>query len=199
MLEGDIVQPQKSSKAILLIMLLISIPRLFRERTRVICYDRQDVGSAAIRKSISDARQLRSSLQEWYKRFVSDKTAFTLHSNLYSRPQLSRQLVLYYVCTIYCNRLNTCTYCWEDLAEALKMEEESQLCASYIVSLNKEQLVHSKLQASLLLVQKLPLAEAVVASAEEWRDRMISGAQRIFVMPKQTFQRWCDLLGRTTV
>jgi hypothetical protein len=90
-------------------------------------------------------------------------------------------------------------YRWDELAEVLNMELESQLCASYIVSLDKEQLAHSGLQASLLLVQKLPLAEAVIISAEEWRDKMTKGTQPMFVLPKHTFQYWCDLMGRTTL
>jgi hypothetical protein len=195
--EEHVTPPATSPTGVSLMALLISIPRLFREMTMLICCDRQGQGSAAVDKAISRARHLQASLREWSEYFMPTKTAFIMGVDLPSHPELSRQLIQYYVCTIYCNRLNTCMYHPWEMMEVLRMEEESQLCASHIVSLNTEQLVHSGLQASLLLIQKLPLAEAVVTSADEWRDSIIRGTQQTFVMPRQTFQNWCGLLGRT--
>lgn len=88
------------------------------------------------------------------------------------------------------------------MPEVLKMEEESQGCARSIVSLHKTEEAYFKLQSSLLLVQKLPLAEAVINSAKEWKQRLtidMTRCQSCFVMPKQTFQHWCSLFGRSTV
>lgn len=87
------------------------------------------------------------------------------------------------------------------MPEILKMEEESQRCASSIVSLHNEEEAYYRLQSSLLLIQKLPIAEAVISSAKEWKERLtndMTQCQQFFLMPNHTFQHWCGLFGRRT-
>jgi hypothetical protein len=184
-----------------LLTLLISIPRLFRDITTATCHAAPGSAADAIAKLVFRARELRSSLQTWHSRNFGPGNR-RISDDLVFCPNYSRILVLYYICTIYCNRLNTSIYRAGEMPEILKMEEESQRCASSIVSLHKEEEAYCRLQSSLLLVQKLPLAEAVISSAKEWKERLttdMTRCQHFFLMPKPTFQHWCDLFGRRTV
>lgn len=184
-----------------LLTLLILIPRLFRDVTMATCLLPPNMPPGIMAKLVSRARNLRSSLQGWYPGAFGPGN-IPIHEGSVFCHRYSRILVLYYICTICCNRLNTCMYRAGELSEILEMEEESQRCASIIVSLHREQEAYSRLRSSLLLIQKLPVAEAVIGSPNEWRKHLTVGMvryQQLFLMPKQIFQRWCDLFGRRTV
>lgn len=81
------------------------------------------------------------------------------------------------------------------------MEEECQWFASIIVSLHHREESYSNRQGSLLLAQKLPIAEATIESGHAWKMQLSlgSGQDRVFIMPKVTFDDWCKLFGRRTI
>lgn len=81
------------------------------------------------------------------------------------------------------------------------MEEECQWFASIIVSLHNREESYSNRQGSLLLAQKLPIAEATIESGHAWKMQLSlgSGQDRVFKMPRETFDDWCKLFGRRTI
>ncbi|KKO98289.1 hypothetical protein THAR02_09612 [Trichoderma harzianum] len=81
------------------------------------------------------------------------------------------------------------------------MEEECQWFASIIVSLHHREESYSNRQGSLLLAQKLPIAEATIESGHAWKMQLSlgSGQDRVFIMPRETFDHWCKLFGRRTM
>ncbi len=79
-----------------------------------------------------------------------------------------------------------------------EMEEESQRFANTILSFCRGE-VDSNLQSSLILAQKLPIAEATIESGEEWKQQWkYSQVGELFKMPEHTFRHWCSRFGRKT-
>jgi hypothetical protein len=178
-----------------LLIILISIPGLFRDITAAIC-DSPDPPAAVLTELISRARQIRLSLKKWYSSYI------TLNNGLINGPTLCdgyyKIIVLFYISSIYSNRLITCIYLM-GTSDALEMEEESQRFAKIVVSLHRED-AYANLQSSMLLAQKLPIAEAIINSGDDWRKQMHlkSGQGLIFKMPAHIFKHWCTLFGRKT-
>lgn len=178
-----------------LIMLLIPIPRLFKDFTEAIC-NHPDPPLSSMMELISRARSHRLGLKKWYSSYIGPDDAPIVGTDL--GDGYYKLLVLFYLCSIYSNRLNTCIH-WIGAPDTENMEEESLRFAKTIVSLCKGP-GYSSLQSSLILAQKLPIAEATIESSEEWKRQWRSGSRqgRLFKMPEQTFRRWCSRFGRKT-
>lgn len=188
--------PERSTMVISLLAILITIPRLFKDFTEAICHD-PDPRFKTLVGLMTRAKGVRSSLQEWYSQNIGDDGTPAdgpIFCNGYFKI-----IVLFFICSIYSNRLNTCIYLPET-SDVLEIEEETQLCASGIVRLYQEE-AHTNLQSSMLLAQKLPLADATIKSGSEWRKQLILGKRqdKLFKMPKETFEKWCGLFGRSTL
>jgi hypothetical protein len=179
-----------------LVILLVRIPRLFRDFTKAIC-DHPEPPLSTMIDLIFRARNLRLALKSWYFSHVGPNDAPIVGTCL--SDGCYRLLVLFYLCSIYSNRLNTCIY-WTETPDAEEMEEESQQYAKTIVSLCKGE-AYSNLQSSLILAQKLPIAEATIESGEEWKQQWHRNSKQgqMFKMPEQTFRHWCSLFGRKTL
>jgi len=189
------LEPERSTMVMSLLIILISIPRLLRDVTTAICHF-PGPSLAKVAKLISRSRKIRLSLQSWYSRnFGPDNTP--INGPVFC-PGYNRVLILFYICSIYSNRINTCMY-WAGTPGIREMEEESQRFASIIVSLYKEE-KNSNFQSSLLLAQKLPIAEATIESGNDWKQQLSLGIcqSQLFKMPKETFKHWCSHFGRIT-
>jgi hypothetical protein len=187
--------PERSTMAISLFNILISIPGLFRDITAAIC-DYPDPPLTTLIELISRAQKIRLSLRNWYSSHIGlDDVPI---NGLASRDECYKILVLFYISSIYSNRLNTCIYV-SGASDMMEREEESQRFANIVVSIYREE-AYSKLQSSLLLAQKLPIAEAIIESGDNWKEqlRLSSGQGQLFKMPAQTFKHWCALFGRKT-
>jgi hypothetical protein len=185
--------PERSKMFMSLFTHLIAIPRLFKDLTMVICHN-HDPQHRVIVDLISRAQRIRISLHTWYADYIS--------ATVNGRPLISDQnykiLVLYYITSIYSNRLNTCVH-WKGTPGMVEMEAESQQFAGMVVSLYKEE-AYRELRSCLLLAQKLPIAEATIQTGAEWSGELTASKSPagLFMMPKQTFKHWCDLFGRKT-
>jgi hypothetical protein len=178
-----------------LLTILTSIPGLFRDFTDAICDDSQQYRVNLI-ELVSRARQSRMSLRSWYCTNIGpDDTP--VNGPVFCDGYY-KILVLFYICSIYVNRLNTCIF-WIGETGIEDMEDESQRFATEIVSLYEEE-AHKNLQSSLLLSQKVPIAEATIQSGDEWKKQMVSSRSQDqwFKMPRETFCSWCHLFGRRT-
>jgi hypothetical protein len=178
-----------------LLIILVSIPRLFSDFTKAICRY-PDPPLTTMMELMSQARRVRLSLQNWYFSHIGpDDTPI---SGPVFCDGYYKILVLFYICSIYSNRLITCIY-WRGTPDIMEMEEESQRFANIIASLYKEE-AYSNLQSSLLLAQKLPIAEATIESGDDWKKQLGLGSSQsqLFKMPEQTFKQWCSLFGRKT-
>lgn len=178
------------------IMLLFgTIPTLFKEFTDVICHN-HDQPLQEITELISRAHKLRASLQDWYHTYVQPRGISFIESPYGNK--YSHALVIYYICMIYSGRLNTCIHS-QDKSGVYELEEECQRFAKIIVSLNQREPCSNR-QGSLLLAQKLPIAEATIESGDAWKTQLSLGYSHnhVFKMPKNTFQYWCKLFGRRT-
>lgn len=190
----DPLRPERSSVLISLLIILADIPRLFRDLTAAICCI-SSPPVAILAKLISRAQQVRSSLQAWHsKNFGSHRTPVNGPAFC---PGPSQVLVLFYICCIYSNRLSTCIH-WAGTLNVLAMEEESQRFANIIISTHNQQR-HSTQQGSLLLIQKVPIAQATVDSGADWMEQLSHGEPQgaFFKMPSRPFTNWCRLLGRS--
>lgn len=178
-----------------LIILLIPIPGLFKDFTKAIC-NHPDPPFLTVIELISRAQNLRLALKNWYSSHIGPDDIPIIGTGL--GDGYYKLLVLFYLCSIYSNRLNTCIH-WTGTSDIEEMEEESQRFAKTIVSFCKGE-AYSNLQSSLILAQKLPIAEATIKSGEEWKQqwRRSSRQGQLFKMPEQTFRHWCSLFGRKT-
>lgn len=189
--------PERSTMVISILTILASIPRLFKDVTKVIC-DGRYTPLAALAELISRAERTRSSLQNWYSSHI-EPDGTPLNRSCFCK-RYDKVMTLFYICSIYSNRLSTCIY-WTGTQGVEEIEQETQKFAKIIVSLFEEK-AYSNFQSSLLLAQKLPIAEATIKSARVWKKQLHHSkgqSQRLlFKMPKQTFEGWCSLLGRKT-
>ena len=177
-----------------LIVLLILIPRLFRDLTKIIC-DHADPPLPTVVDLISRARKLRLGLKNWYYSYIGPDDTPIIGSSFGLGDGYYKLLVLFYLCSIYSNRLNTCMH-WIGTPDIDEMEEESQRFANAIVFFCKGE---TNLQSSMILAQKLPIAEATIETGEEWKQQWRCHSSRqgqLFKMPKQSFRHWCSLFGR---
>jgi hypothetical protein len=179
-----------------LVVIFVTIPGLFKEFTRVIC-DHDDQSFPIMKELMSRAKELQISLQNWYSNHIrpsgilSDRPTYgTVHYDA---------LIIFYICMIYSNRLSTCIY-WQGTPNIKEMEEDSQRFARIIVSLNRREESYSNYQGSLLLAQKLPIAEATLESGETWARQLSLGHSegQLFKIPAEIFAYWCRLFGRRT-
>lgn len=175
-----------------ILLILITIPRLFREITEVINSPVKPQ-FATVTALISRTRHLRRSLEDWYSSNVGpDQEPKKRLCNGF--PKI---LVLFYVCSIYANRLNTCLY-WTGTPYIADAEEETQRYANILLDLERQE-AYTNLQGALLLAQKVPMAKATITTGQEWKT-MLSRTPSVplFRMPQATFNRWCHLFGRKT-
>ena len=179
-----------------LLIILISIPGLFRDITDAICQSHEPPLITEI-GLVSRAQNIRSSLRNWYFSHIGPNNAPMNRSILCDG--FYRILVLFYIASIYSNRLNTCIF-FSGTPEIEEMEDECQKFANNIVSLCKGE-SYLNMQGSLLLAQKLPIAEATIQSGADWKQQLSYSNSRSqpFKMPKQTFRDWCNLFGRKTL
>jgi hypothetical protein len=142
---------------------------------------------------------MRSSLREWYLQNIAP----LLKDNAADESGLCdgycKITVLFNISSIYSNRLNTCMY-WRGTSGMEDIEKETQRFARNIISKYEEE-TDTGFRRSLLLAQKLPVAEATIQSGDEWKKQLSVHANtsqdQLLKMPQQTFKHWCDLLGRT--
>lgn len=185
--------PERSEMVVALLIILISIPRLFRDVTNVI-FSPVKPHFTTVAEVVRRARKVRSSLQAWYA--VNIGTDESPDGGPVFCDGHSRVLVLFYICSIYSNRLNTCLF-WTGTPYIEEIEGETQRYADNILALERQE-AYSNLQGSLLLAQKIPMAKATIETGQEWRRilRCGNGKVPLFKMPSETFGRWCTLFGR---
>jgi len=178
-----------------LLVILVSIPRLFRDFTNAICH-RLNASLQSMLDLMSRAQKLRKTLQEWYTNYI--EAGASSNSNSILCNGYFKIKVLFYICSIYSNRFNTCIY-WTGTPGIVDLEGETQSFAERIMALHSSD-VHLDLQSALLVAQKIPIAEAIVASREDWKQEMDLGKNegKLFRMPERAFTRWCNLFGRKT-
>lgn len=164
----DPLIPEWSPPVISLIMILVTIPRLFKDFTFAICHC-LDPQLAIIKELIARAQKLRMSLQSWHKKYIelkgpSDGVSYTV-------------VVMYYLCSIYSDRLNTSIF-WGTATDISEIENEAQKFSKIIVSLSNQEEAYTSLQSSLLLAQKLPIAEATIRTSLDWRMQLSYGISK---------------------
>ncbi|UKZ72455.1 hypothetical protein TrVFT333_000084 [Trichoderma virens FT-333] len=193
----DPLVPERSTMVIYIVSIFVTIPTLFKGFTNVICHN-PDQPIIVLKKLISRARKLRASLQNWYNTYI--QPSGTPINNPAFGNMYYDALIIYYICMIYSNRLNTCIYL-QGTPGIYDMEEESQRFASIIVSLHQREESYSNRQGSLLLAQKLPIAEATIESGDAWKMHLSFGFMQddVFKIPGETFDYWCKLFGRRTL
>jgi hypothetical protein len=189
------LEPERSPMVNSLLTILISIPGLFKDFTDVICIVSRKPPTAMI-ELIARARQIRSSLRNWKCTHIGpDETPIngTVFCEGYQKI-----LVLYYICSIFLNRLNTCIFSTGE-SDIEEMEDESQRFAQNIVFYKEA--AYQKLPSSLLLSQNVAIAEATIKSDHEWKKHWdLRGSEsQLFKVPKQTFCFWCSLFGHKTL
>jgi hypothetical protein len=177
-----------------IMLIFVTIPTLFKEFTDAICHD-PDQPLQVNTALISRARNLRVSLHDWHHTYI--RSSETPTHDLTSGSMYYDALVIYYICMIYSSRLNTCIHS-QDIPSVYKIEEECQWFAKIIVSLHQRGGLSSNRQGSLLLAQKLPIAEATIESGDAWKAQLSLGYSHshVFKMPRETFHYWCKLFGR---
>lgn len=183
--------PERSTMLVSLLILQTWIPRLFKDITATICRD-CDPPLATVADLTLRTRKLRESLKNWCSTYVEPDGSTSFRDDHY------QIIVLYYICVIYSNRLST-SLAWTETADLEEMEAESQRFASRTVTLSNEEAFPNLLR-SLLLTQKLPIAESMIETGYDWKQQLQHCRNQgpVFKMPKQTFMQWCDLLGRKT-
>jgi len=194
----DPLVPERSTMLISLIHVKIVIPGLFCDITKAIC-SRTDPPVSTVTELISRAQNLRLALKNWHSTYIGlDDTVDNPIAGIGLSDGYCKLRVLCYLCTIYSNRLSTSIY-FTGTPGIEEMEQESQRLARNIVSFCRDE-AYSNLQSSLILAQKLPIAEATIETGEEWKQqsRQGSGQSQLFKMPEKTFRRWCSLFGRKT-
>jgi hypothetical protein len=177
-------------------LIFATIPTLFKEFTGVICHN-PDQPLQVITELTSRAHKLRASLQDWYHTYV--QPSGTPINDPTNGNKYYDALVIYYICMVYSSRLNTCIHS-QDKSSVYQLEEEGQRFAKRIVSLHQRGESCANRQGSLLLAQKLPIAEATIESGEAWKTQLSLGNSHshIFKMPREAFHYWCKLFGRKT-
>ena len=177
-----------------LVIILIPIARLFKDFTQAICH--ADLPLSGMVHLISRAQNIRSSLKCWYStNFGSCGPPDNIRS---LGDGYYKLLILFYLCSLYSNRLNTCIF-WAGTSDIEDIEDESQEIAKTIVSFSKDE-AYSTLRSSLILAQKLPIAEATVETGVDWRGQLRrgSGPGQLFKIQERVFRHWCSLFGRKT-
>ncbi|KAL7940493.1 hypothetical protein V8C42DRAFT_362289 [Trichoderma barbatum] len=193
----DPLVPERSTMIISIVTSFVTIPTLFKDFTDVLCHSpgQPHVG---ITKLMSRAQRLRGSLQNWYSSYIQPSE--TPINNPFFGNAYYDALVIYYICMMYCNRLNTSIHL-QGTQGINDMEEECQWFASIIISLHHREESYSNRQGSLLLAQKLPIAEATIASGDAWKLQLSLGYSQdgVFKISGEVFDYWCKLFGRRTV
>ncbi|KAF2096224.1 hypothetical protein NA57DRAFT_59280 [Rhizodiscina lignyota] len=187
--------PERNALVISLLSILTSIPGIFRDFTEALCHD-PDSPRAVMKKLMSRAQNLQLALQNWHSRNMRPD-GNPVNAPIFCEG-FSKIQVLFSICSMYSNRLNTCIF-WAGTPGIEELEEESQRLANYIVSLYKEEAC-SSLQNSVILAHKLYIAEAIIESADDWGKQLKLGSagSQLFKMPKESFKNWCCLFGRKT-
>ncbi|PTB37944.1 hypothetical protein M441DRAFT_173355 [Trichoderma asperellum CBS 433.97] len=193
----DPLVPERSTMVISIVLIFVTIPTLFKRFTDVICH-KPDEPLQIIKELISRAQELRVSLQGWYHKYIQPSGVSI--NDLASGNMYYDALIIYYICMIYSSRLNTCIHL-QDTPGIYKLEEECQRFARIIVSLHQSGESSSNHQRALLLAQKLPIAEATIQSGDAWKTQLSLGYSynHIFKMPREKFDIWCKLFGRSTL
>ncbi|KAL7933844.1 hypothetical protein V8C35DRAFT_302573 [Trichoderma chlorosporum] len=194
---NDPLVPERSTTVISIVSIFVTIPTLFKDFTSVICHD-PDPPLIVITRLVARAQKLRASLRNWYSTYI--EPSGTPANNPAFGNMYYDALIMYYICMIYSNRLNT-SICLQDTPGIYKLEEECQWFANIIISLHHREESFSNRQGSLLLAQKLPIAEATIESGGAWKMQLSLGYNQdhIFKMPGETFDYWCRLFGRKTL
>ena len=118
-----------------LLLILISVPRLFRDVTEAICHC-SDPSLKTLNDLASRARKIRKALKVWQSIYLgSDETP---DPKLELCDGYYKVLILFYISSIYSNRLNTCIF-WNETTDVMEMENESQRFADVIVSLSNDE------------------------------------------------------------
>jgi hypothetical protein len=189
--------PQRSTTVISLLAILVTIPSLFADITEALCQATNSQLPTVV-KLMNRARELRLALRKWYQINVHPDGALKNSAVVCAKPY--NILVLYRLCSIYSNRLNTSIF-WTGTQGIEEMEEETQEFSRILVSLSKSE-AYKDLQSSLLLAQKLPIAEAIIESGDFWKAELANNKNtapgQLFKMPVQSFSKWCRLFGRAT-
>ncbi|KAL6805119.1 hypothetical protein J3E68DRAFT_387676 [Trichoderma sp. SZMC 28012] len=193
----DPLVPERSTMVISMVSIFVTIPTLFKDFTDVICHN-PNQPLKPITELISRAQKLRASLQNWYSTYIQP-SGMSVNNPPFGNMYYDA-LIIYYICMIYSDRLNTCIHL-QETPGIYEMEAECQWFASIIVSLHNREESYSNRQGSLLLAQKLPIAEATIESGHAWKMQLSlgSGQDRVFRMPRETFDHWCKLFGRRTI
>jgi hypothetical protein len=158
----DSLVPERSTALISLIVILVTLPRLFRDFTNAI-YNRCESSPSAEMELMNRAQNLRKALKNWYSTHVDPKNAPIIGTNL--NDGLYKLVVLFYLCSIYSNRLSTCIH-WTGTRGMEGIEDECQQLSKNIVLLCEGD-GNSSLKSCLILAQKLPIATATIKTSEE--------------------------------
>lgn len=179
-----------------IVSIFVTIPTLFKEFTDVICHN-PDQPLQVITGLISRAKKLRVSLQDWYHSYIQP-IGTLINDSTYGNMYYDA-LIIYYICMIYSSRLNTCIHL-QGTPGIHQMEDECQWFARIIISSHQRGGSSSNRQGSLLLAQKLPIAEATIESGDAWKTQLSFGDNHdhIFKIGRDTFDYWCKLFGRKT-
>ena len=188
------VDSERQEAALVSMLIIIAkIPRLFRDITSAVCSTPPCQSRAA--ELIIQIRRIRVLLQAWRDQNIPDVTATQdpTHCSTYSRP-----MMLYHVATIYVDRLCTSLH-WTSTSDSVIMEQEAQQAARIAHTIIVDAATSSGAEA-VLLAARLPMIKATLDTSEEWAQCLQdSDDRRPFILPRATFQRWCDLFGRTTL
>lgn len=180
-----------------LIVLLVRIPRLFRDLTTVICTPATPSLLTAT-EFIPRARKLRADLKTWYRTYIGPDETPIVGSDPRLGDGFYKVLLMFYLCSIYSNRTISSFY-WKGTSDIDEIEEETQRFARTIVSFCEGE---SDFQSSLILAQKLPIAEATLDNSEQWKQewRCQNGCKQneLFKVPEYIFEQWCHRFGRKT-
>jgi hypothetical protein len=192
-------EPERSALVISMILILVKVPRLFRDITHTLCA-KPDALHADLQQIIRRARDLRLSLQVWHSTYI-EPMAIHKDKVVDMSDGYCKIILLFYITSIYVNRLSTCIYSGEardmDGLSAEELEDQAQEFAQSIISIAKGK-AYLSMQSALLLAQKVPIAEATIGSGDQWKRELFlgRGKSNILKISERTFRYWCRLMGR---
>lgn len=168
---------------------MTSLPRIFKDVTSVICHES--------RPSISKVAILLSRAYVIRARFKSYRSTY-LSKNVFGPGGVLRGiLAILYTCIILCNRLITAL----TRHNSKDFEQEAQYLANEVLAMYQQSDL-SELNESSFLAQENCVAEATIATHKVWSREMQvyirRGPGSSATIKRETFERWCSLLGRKT-
>ena len=186
----------RSWTSVSLWMMKTSVPGLLRRTTALVCGD-EPPDHHTVECLLQETRELRTKFQEW--RFTYD---CLVESRGYGRdsPAQHHNLRMFLAVCVTDLVLLARIMVALDPVGNWELEEQAQALAGLVVAL-KQEVAGIDLQANLFLTQKLGLAQAVIATGNDWRGarwQLNGGRGGSTVIARWVFEKWCALLGRPT-